>query len=140
MYMFYQHAHIENIKTVANLTNNKDVFMCILRFHARAGYLQTYETLLKEINAHPGSDEVPADQYAVESLALADRNLNVPCESGIRYPSLVAMLNREEMLWRMTVFLYIHTCVYHNIPVHTSLYCEEPGTLYLVLVYTLIVV
>ena len=23
-----QHAHIENIKTVANLTNNKDVFMC----------------------------------------------------------------------------------------------------------------
>ncbi len=27
---FEQHAHIENIKTVANLTNNKDVFMCIL--------------------------------------------------------------------------------------------------------------
>ena len=26
-----QHAHIENIKTVANLSNNKDVFMCILR-------------------------------------------------------------------------------------------------------------
>ena len=41
--------HLENIKTVANLTNNKDVFMCILRFHALAGYLQTYENLLKEI-------------------------------------------------------------------------------------------
>ena len=58
----YQHAHIENIKTVANLTNNKDVFMCLIRFHARAGYLQTYETLLKEIiaqiNEHPGSDYV----------------------------------------------------------------------------------
>lgn len=39
---FVQHAHIENIKTVANLSNNKDVFMCILRFHAHAGYLQTY--------------------------------------------------------------------------------------------------
>ncbi len=26
----FQHAHIENIKTVANLSNNKDVFMCIL--------------------------------------------------------------------------------------------------------------
>ena len=95
--------------------------MCILRFHARAGYLQTYETLLKEINAHPGSDEVPADQYAVESLALADRNLNVPCESGIRYPSLVAMLNREEMLWRLTVFLYIPACttIYQYIPAFT---------------------
>jgi hypothetical protein len=88
---------------VANLTNNKDVFLCILRFHARAGYLQTYETLLKEISAHPASEEVPPDQFAVESITLADRNLNVPCESGIRYPSLVAMLNRRDMSWRMTV-------------------------------------
>ncbi len=52
----FQHAHIENIKTVANLSNNKDVFMCILRFHARAGYLQHYETLLKELNTHPATD------------------------------------------------------------------------------------
>ena len=89
-----------------NLTNNKDVFMRILRFHARAGYLQTYETLLKEIKNHPeseGSHSAPLDQYAVESVALADRNLNVPCESGIRYPSLVAMLNRQDLLWRPTV-------------------------------------
>ena len=103
---FIQHAHIENIKKVANLTNNKDVFMCILRFHARAGYLQTYETLLKEIRNHPesdGSNSAPLDQYAVESVALADHNLNVPCELGICYPSLVAMLNRQELLWRPKV-------------------------------------
>jgi hypothetical protein len=75
----FQHAHIENIKTVANLMDNKNVFMCILRFHARAGYLQHYETLLKELNAHPVSDSVPPDQYEVERVALADRNLNVPC-------------------------------------------------------------
>jgi hypothetical protein len=31
---FCQHAHIENIKTAANLINDKDVFMCILCFHA----------------------------------------------------------------------------------------------------------
>jgi hypothetical protein len=36
--------------------------MCILRYHAQAGYVQTYETLLKEINSHTGSDEVQADQ------------------------------------------------------------------------------
>ena len=75
----FQHAHIENIKTVANLSNNKDVFMCILRFHARAGYLQHYETLLKELNAHPATDPVPPDQYEVECVALSDCNLNVPC-------------------------------------------------------------
>ncbi len=64
--------------------------MCILRFHARAGYLQHYETLLKEIHAHPATDPVPPDQYEVERVALSDRNLNVPCESGIRYPSMLS--------------------------------------------------
>ncbi len=74
-----QHAYIENIKTVANLTNNKDVFMCILQYHAQAGYLQTYKILLKEINGHPGSSPVAPDQYEVECAALADCNFNVPC-------------------------------------------------------------
>jgi hypothetical protein len=83
---FFQHAHIENIKTVANLSNNKDVFMCILPFHARAGYLEHYETLIKELNLHPATDPVPLDQYEVEHIALSDCNLNVPCESGICYP------------------------------------------------------
>ena len=99
-----QHAHIENIKTVVNLTNNKDVFMCILHFHALAGYLQTYETLLKEINMHPGSADY--DQFLVESVALSDRNFNLACETGIRYPTLVAMLNRRSMLWHTTVIFH----------------------------------
>ena len=46
---------------VVNLTNNKDVFMCILCFPAWAGYLQTYETLLKELKEHPGSAHVEED-------------------------------------------------------------------------------
>ncbi len=63
--------------------------MCILQFHARAGYLQTYENLLKEINLHPGSVAVPDDQYNVERVALADCNFNLACKTGIHYPSLV---------------------------------------------------
>jgi hypothetical protein len=94
---------MKNIKTVANLTDNKDEFMCILRFHAEAGYLQTYEKLLKEINLHPGSVAVPDDQYHVERVGLADCNFNLACETGIRYPSLVAMLNHRAMLWRASV-------------------------------------
>ena len=47
-------------------------FMCILRFHARAGYLQHYETLLKELNKHPASNSVPPDQYEVECASLAE--------------------------------------------------------------------
>ncbi len=68
--------------------------MCILRFHARAGYLQTYETILKEINLHPGSAPVEDDQYQVECLALSDSNFNLACKTGTHYPLLVAMLNR----------------------------------------------
>jgi hypothetical protein len=70
--------------------------MCILHFHARAGYLQHYKTLLKELEAHvPDSEDVglqaePAseDQYDVENVALADRNHNLPSETGLRHPSL----------------------------------------------------
>ena len=85
--------------------------MCILHFHAHAGYLQHYETLLKEIEVHPTSDAMhledePLDQYEVERFALADRNLNVPCE-------LVAMHNRELMTSRITV-------IYSHIHVHTT--------------------
>jgi hypothetical protein len=117
---FRQHAHIENLKTVANLTNSKDIFICIIRFHARAGYIQPYETLLKEINSHPGSEEVPPDQYEVETAALAGRNLNVPCVSGTRYPSLVAMLNRREMRWLPLVCTECIICM--HIPLYSLLY------------------
>ena len=83
--------------------------MCILRFHARAGYLQHYEALLKELNAHPATDPVPPDQYEVECVALSDRNLNVPCESGIRYPSMLVMNNRRQTQTKMSVmFCLIH--------------------------------
>ena len=93
--------------------------MCILRFHARAGYLQTYETLLnldlKEINMHPGSAPVDDDQFLIESVALSDRNFNLACETGIQYPTLAAMLNRRSMMWRTTVryhHVYVYTCLY----------------------------
>ena len=80
--------------------------MCILRFHARAGYLQTYETLLNGINMHPGSAQVDDDQFIVESVALSDRNFNLACETGIQYPTLVAMLNSQSVLWRTTVIFH----------------------------------
>jgi len=81
--------------------------------------LQHYETLLKELNEHPSSDPVPPDQYEVESASLADRNLNVPCESGIRYPSYMVMLLRRHTQSKITVrlclvhvyTLYVHVCL-----------------------------
>ena len=54
---------------------------------------------------HPGSAPVD-DQFLVESVALSDRNFNLACETGIRYPKLVAMLNRRSMMWRTTVIFH----------------------------------
>ena len=116
--------------------------MCILRFHAWAGYLQTYETLLKEINMHPGSAQVDNNQYLVESVALSDSNFNLACETRILYPSLVAMLNRQSMMWRTTVifhdvyeYLFVFGA-YQYIPVCTGCILVHTG---IFLVCTLIV-
>ena len=48
-----EHAHIELIKSVAHLTNNKDIFLCILRFHTRAAFLQHYERIVSELQGRP---------------------------------------------------------------------------------------
>ena len=46
---------------------------------------------------------MPGDKYAADSQVLCDRNFNVACETGIRYPTLPAMLNRDAMLIRISV-------------------------------------
>jgi hypothetical protein len=60
-------------------------------------------------------------------------DMNVPCESGIRYPSLLAMLNRKQQKSKMSVMLcHIHvqthlyivfTCLYNS---HICMYmCDR---------------
>ena len=94
-----EHAHIELIKSVAHLTNNKDVFLCILRFHTRAAFLQHYERIMSQLQGEAG-DKDPFDR---DTAILSDRNFNVACETGIRYPTLSAMLNRDAMRIRARV-------------------------------------
>ena len=116
-----EHAHIDLIKAVAGCTNNKDVFMCILRFHARRAYLQHYQTLLQELK---GDTETPGDQpesesgssaapdaYEHESTLFHDRNFNVACETGIRYPTYEVMSQREKQVLRISVSQNIYTWV-----------------------------
>ncbi len=64
---------------------------------------------------HPGSAAVPDDQYHVEHIDLADRNFNLACETGIRYPSLISMLNHRDMRWRTSVishYMHVYPCMY----------------------------
>jgi hypothetical protein len=77
---------------VAKCTNNKDVFVCILRFHARRAYLQHYQTLMQELKGdsetrgdqpESGSVALGADAYEQESTLFPDRNINVACKTSI---------------------------------------------------------
>ena len=50
---------------------------------------------------------------ATSTHVLCDSNFNVACETGIRYPTLPAMLNRDAMLIRISV---------RSIPCYPGLY------------------
>ena len=109
---------------MAHLTNNKDVFLCILRFHTRVGFLRHYERLLSELEGLP---DAPGDKYTADSQVLCDRNFNVACETGIRYPTLSAMLNRDAMLIRISVrFIPCYPGLYHVILGYPSLQVGYP--------------
>ena len=49
-------------------------------------FLRHYERLLSELEGLP---DAPGDKYTADSQVLCDRNFNVACETGIRYPTLV---------------------------------------------------
>ena len=84
-----EHCHIDFCKKVAACTNNKDVFLTIMRHHVREGHLQYLQKLHADL-ADEDSEEVPPRQSAEEWLA---RNDSISCELGIRYPVLQAILS-----------------------------------------------
>ena len=60
--------------------------------------------------------DAPGDKYAADSQVLCDRNFTVACETGIRYPTLSALLNSEAMLIRISVrFIPCYPKLYHVI-------------------------
>ena len=101
-----EHAHIDLIKTVAHLTNNKDVFLCILRYHCRRGLVQQYEQMLEDMLDDSESRPIAMDQAKIEQALNGDRNFSISCELGVRYPTLKAMLNREDLHLRMAVSVF----------------------------------
>ena len=100
-----EHAHIDIIKSVAHLTNNKDVFLCILRYHCRRGLLQQYEQLLEDMIGPGEARNIQMEKTRMEKALTGDRNFSISCELGVRYPSLRAMINREDLHLRMSVRL-----------------------------------
>ena len=95
-----EHGHIDNCKKLENCTNNKDVYLTVLRAHAREGHLQYLRSLeadLADAEQDEGDDaveSVPASSIDKEGEAGA-------CELGIRYPTLQSIyagkLNKQSI-------------------------------------------
>ena len=99
---------------MAHLTNNKDVFLCILRYHCRRGLLQQYEQLLEDMIG-PGEAQacqLQMDRTRMEKALTGDRNFSIACELGVRYPTLRAMMNRDNLHLRTSVRFHINVYAY----------------------------
>ena len=64
-----EHRHIDFVKKIAHCTNNKDVFLTILRYHVREGHLQYLQKLRADLAGEDDdhSEPVPAVMEQVES-------------------------------------------------------------------------
>ena len=69
-----EHVHIDIIKSVAHLTNNKDVFLCILRCHCHRGLLQQYEQLLEDMVGPGEARAIQMDRPRMKMALTGDRN------------------------------------------------------------------
>ena len=82
-----EHCHIDFIKKLADCTNNRDVFLTILRCHVRAGHIQYLRNLQTDLEDAEGEGD---DDIDINSL-MADRDDGIsgtPCSrpscQGIR--------------------------------------------------------
>jgi hypothetical protein len=105
------HAHIDIIKSVAHLTNNEDVFLCILRYHCRRGLLQQYEQMLEDMVGPGEARAIQLDR--MEQALTGDRNFSISCELGVLYPSLRVMMNRADLHLRYSVRFHLYYYTYH---------------------------
>ena len=82
-----EHGHINNCKRLANCTNNKEVYLTVLRAHSREGHLQYLWSLEADL-ADAAQDEGDNDEEGVAASTIDKEFDTVACELGIRYTTL----------------------------------------------------
>ncbi len=111
-----EHCHIDFIKKIAHCSNNKEVFLTILRHHVWEGHLQYLNKLRADLYAE---DNVEIDEYfnsqdRMEAKSAANDYL--PCELGLRYPLLQSIMAGRRNHQTIQVRLYrIRYCIRYYI-------------------------
>ena len=65
-----------------------------------------------------GSRPIDMDQEKIEKALTGDRNFSISCELAVRYPTLKAMLNREDLHLCMAVSICHILVVFLSYSVH----------------------
>jgi hypothetical protein len=113
-----EHAHIDIIKSVAHLTHNKDVSLCILCYHCRHGLLQQYKQLLEDMVGPREARQLLLDRSRMEKTLTDDRIFSISCELGVLYPSLRAMMNREYFHFDGYAYHILCICCVYTTHIH----------------------
>ena len=95
-----EHGHIDNCKKLANCTNNKEVYLTVLRAHSREGHLQYLRSLEADL-ADAAQDEGEVAEESVAASTIDKEGEAGSCELGIRYPTLQSIyagkLNKQSI-------------------------------------------
>ena len=108
-----EHCHIDYIKKIAHCTNNKEVFLTILRYHVREGHLQ----YLLKLRADLTGGEEDEDENTARAMQriegekrMSAKNDSISCDLGLRYPLLQSILagskNHQTLQARINQTLY----------------------------------
>jgi hypothetical protein len=96
-----EHGHIDNCKRLANCTNNKEVYLTVLRAHSREGHLQYLRSLEADLADAAQEEEGDGAEESVAAPAVDKEVEAVACELGIRYPTLQSIyagkLNKQSI-------------------------------------------
>ena len=80
-------------------TNNKDIFLTILRWHVRAAHLQYLRNLEVDLaDADAEADDDGSASVSIHADMEADKNDGISCELGIRYPTLQSIMGARNHL------------------------------------------
>ena len=88
-----EHCHIDFVKKIAHCTNNKEVFLTIIRHHVREGHLQYLQKLRADLLAEEEDDLEDRSDVAERIDARNAKNDSLPCELGLRYPLLQSIMS-----------------------------------------------
>ena len=93
-----EHCHKTLIKKLGNLTNNKDVFLGLMRSHARRSHV--YAMIRTAVGSNMALDKdglLPNFLNNRDGSETREEKEVFPCELGLRYPVLQSIMARKRL-------------------------------------------